>query len=154
MFEQKNFTNTNSLKIMKRIAFTFFMLLAVAFAYGQELAMNIKPENKLSPESAIFAWAATEFDFGRIKAGVPVSYEFEFTNDGEIPLVISTVQASCGCTVTSYTKEPIEPGGKGFVKATYNAASAGQFTKTVTVNANTEEGIAKLTIKGEVVVYE
>jgi hypothetical protein len=139
---------------MKRIAFTLFALLIVAFTYGQELAMNIKPENKLNPENAIFEWTATEFDFGQIKVGIPVSYEFEFTNSGEIPLVISTVQASCGCTVTSYTKEPIEPGGKGFVKATYNAASVGQFTKTVTVNANTEEGIAKLTIKGEVVAYE
>ena len=139
---------------MKKIAFTLFALLAVVFTYGQELAMNIKPENKLNPENAIFAWNATEFDFGQIKAGIPVSYEFTFTNSGEIPLVISTVQASCGCTVTSYTKEPIEPGGTGFVKATYNAANVGQFTKTVTVNANTEEGVAKLTIKGEVVVVE
>jgi hypothetical protein len=137
---------------MKKIAFTLFALLAVAFTYGQELAMNSKPENKLNPENALFAWTTTTFDFGQIKVGVPVSYEFEFTNSGEIPLVISTVQASCGCTVTSYTKEPIEPGGKGFVKATYNAASTGQFTKTVTVNANTEDGIATLTIKGEVVV--
>ena len=93
----------------------------------------------------------TEFDFGKIKVGVPVSYEFSFTNQGKIPLVISTVQASCGCTVTSYTKDPIAPGAKGFVKATYNAANVGQFTKTVTVNANTEEGVAKLTIKGEVI---
>ena len=66
-------------------------------------------------------------------------------------LVISTVQASCGCTVTSYSKEPIEPNGKGFVKATYNAASIGQFTKSVTVNANTEDGVVQLFIKGEVV---
>ena len=139
---------------MKRIVFILFALFPVALTYAQELAMNIRPENKLNPENAIFAWDATEFNFGKIKAGVPVSYEFSFTNSGAIPLVISTVQASCGCTVTSYTKEPIEPGGKGFVKATYNAANAGQFTKTVTVNANTEEGVALLTIKGEVVVFE
>lgn len=113
--------------------------------------MNTRPVNKLNPEDAIFNWTMTEYDFGKIKVGVPVTYEFKFTNTGDIPLVISTVQASCGCTVTSYTRDPIAPGAEGFVKATYNAASVGQFTKTVTVNANTEEGIAKLTIKGEVV---
>ena len=39
----------------------------------------------------------------------------------------------------------------GFVSATYNAAKAGQFTKTVSVNANTDESVVQLTIKGEVV---
>jgi hypothetical protein len=65
--------------------------------------------------------------------------------------VITTVQASCGCTVTEYSKDPIAPGEKGFVKATYNAAKTGSFQKTVTVNANTEEGVVQLIIKGEVV---
>ena len=136
---------------MKRISLTLFSLFLTVFAFGQELAMIINPVSKASTDNAAFTWAVKEFDFGKIKIGVPVSHEFTFTNTGTVPLVISSVQASCGCTVTSYSKEPIEAGTKGFVKATYNAAKAGQFTKTVTVNANTEEGIVQLTIKGEVV---
>jgi hypothetical protein len=136
---------------MKKFALIVFSLAIVACAIGQELAMNTKPASKLNTEEAVFNWTLTEFDFGKIKLGVPVTYDFSFTNSGEIPLVITTVQASCGCTVTSYSKEPIEPSAKGFVKATYNAASLGQFTKTVTVNANTAEGVVRLTIKGEVV---
>jgi hypothetical protein len=136
---------------MKKIALTLFSLALVSCLFAQQLAMNTRPVNKLNPEAAIFNWTMTEFDFGKIKVGVPVTYEFKFTNTGDIPLVISTVQASCGCTVTSYTKDPIAPGADGYVKATYNAAGIGQFTKTVTVNANTEDGVAKLTIKGEVV---
>jgi hypothetical protein len=136
---------------MKKIALTLFSLALASCLFAQEVAMNTRPVNKLNRENAIFNWNMTEYDFGKIKVGVPVTYEFKFTNTGDIPLVISTVQASCGCTVTSYTKDPIAPGAEGFVKATYNAASIGQFTKTVTVNANTEEGVAKLTIKGEVV---
>lgn len=145
MFEQK-ILNLNIFN-MKRIAFTLFILIAAVVTFGQEYAMI----SKLKKETAVFSWTAIEHDFGQIKVGEPVSHEFTFTNTGDIPLVISTVQASCGCTVTSYTKEPIAPGGTGYVKATYNAASIGQFTKTVTVNANTEDGYAKLTIKGEVV---
>lgn len=136
---------------MKRIAVTLLSLAMVASVFAQELALNTKPIAKTKTEAAVFNWVLTEYDFGKIKVGIPVTYEFSFTNQGKIPLVISTVQASCGCTVTSYTKDPIEPGAKGFVKATYNAANVGQFTKTVTVNANTEEGVARLTIKGEVI---
>lgn len=136
---------------MKRIALTLFSLALTGVVFAQEIAMNVTPVNKLNRENAVFNWTVTEFDFGQIKVGIPVTYEFSFTNTGEIPLVISTVQASCGCTVTSYTKDPIAPGANGYVKATYNASNLGQFTKTVTVNANTEEGVARLTIKGEVV---
>ena len=97
---------------MKKISFTLLVLSVSVFAFGQDLAMNIKPVNKSNTENAVFAWTTTEFDFGQIKPGVPVSHDFAFTNNGEIPLVISAVQASCGCTVTAYTKEPIEPGAE------------------------------------------
>lgn len=136
---------------MKKITLTICAIAVVAFAIAQELAMTAKPANLLNPDNAIFNWAATTFDFGKVKVGKPVSHEFTFTNKGDIPLIISSVQASCGCTITSYTKDAIEPGGSGFVNATYNAANIGQFNKTVTVNANTADGVVQLTIKGEVV---
>lgn len=101
--------------------------------------------------NAAFLWTKTTADFGRIKQHVPVTHRFTFTNNGDSPLVISSVQASCGCTVTEYSKDPIEPGGEGFVKATYNAAKLGVFAKTVTVQANTEERVAQLSIKGVVI---
>ena len=131
------------------------MILVAAFAIaivalGQELTASIK-----SPEpakrAAVFNWAATTFDFGKIIKGEPVTHEFSFTNSGNDALIISSVQASCGCTVTAYTKDPIPAGGSGYVKATYNAEKAGVFSKTVTINANTEDAVVLLTIKGEVV---
>jgi hypothetical protein len=137
---------------MKRIALVLFSLALVTSIFARELSVNPRPAvARFLSDKAIFNWIAKEFDFGKVKVGVPVTHEFTFTNTGDIPLVISTVQASCGCTVTSYSKDPIEPNGKGFVKATYNAAHVGQFTKTVTVNANTDESVVQLTIKGEVV---
>jgi hypothetical protein len=100
---------------------------------------------------AVFGWSQTLFDFGNIKQNKPVSHTFTFRNQGDEPLVISSVQASCGCTVTDYSKDPVPPGGEGYVKATYNAANLGVFNKTVTVSANTEGGAVQLTIKGTVV---
>jgi hypothetical protein len=135
---------------MKKIIVLFFMIIAASSTYAQ-LAVNSKPLSQINFDNAVFNWAETTFDFGKIKHGVPVTHEFSFVNKGSAPLVISSVQASCGCTVAEYSKDPIGPGQKGFVKATYNAAKAGVFTKTVTINANTEDGVVVLTIKGEVI---
>jgi hypothetical protein len=65
-------------------------------------------------------------------------------------VIITGARSSCGCTIAEYTKEPVKPGETGIVKATYNSARLGIFTKTVTV---TIDGLADpelLTIKGEV----
>jgi hypothetical protein len=102
-----------------------------------------------SNTAAIFNWSETTFDFGSIKQGTPVDHEFEFTNLGSEPLIISNVQVSCGCTVADYTKDPIAPGAKGFVKASYNAANPGVFAKTITVQANADNNPV-LTLKGTV----
>lgn len=130
---------------------TFCGLIIAAFVFAQQFALNNPGENFLMPEKAAFTWNSLTYNFGKLPVGVPVSHEFNFTNTGEIPLVISSVQASCGCTVTSYSKDPIPPGAQGFVSATYNAAKVGVFTKTVTVTANTDESAVVLTIQGEVV---
>lgn len=136
---------------MKKIVLTLTLCVLVSTLFAQELATNTKPENLLPAGKALFTWEQTSFDFGKIQVNNPATYEFTFTNTGEVPLVITSVQASCGCTVAKYTKDPISPGSKGFVTATYNAAKVGVFTKTITVNANTEERIVQLAIRGEVV---
>jgi hypothetical protein len=88
-------------------------------------------------------------DFGTIKeeAG-SVTHAFKFTNTGDKPLVISRVQAQCGCTTPGWTKEPVKPGETGEVLATYRT-SAGPFNKSLTVVA---EGVPSviLHIKGNV----
>lgn len=137
---------------MKKIALSFIFSVCISAAFAQQqVSSTTKPFTSLSPEAGSFSWSQTSFDFGKIKVNKPVTHEFTFINNGDAPLVISSVQASCGCTVTNYSKDPINAGGKGYVTATYNAANVGVFTKTVTVNANTEAGTVLLTIKGEVV---
>jgi hypothetical protein len=137
---------------MKNIIAALFIVASAPVAVSQtSVSVNPTPVISFSAENAAFNWVQTTYDFGKIKLNVPVSHEFTFTNTGNIPLVISSVKASCGCTVADYTKDPIPVGGQGFVKATYNAATPGKIAKTVTVNANTEEGVVVLTITGEVV---
>lgn len=89
-------------------------------------------------------------DFGKIPQGKPVTYSFEVKNTGTAPLVISNVQASCGCTTPEWDREkPIAPGATASIKVGYNAQAEGPFTKPVTITYN--DGITKvINIKGEV----
>jgi hypothetical protein len=118
-------------------------IVMVAFAGKSQNAQAKEP-------LAVFEWVSTNHDFGKIKQGVPVTHEFKFTNKGKAPLIITNVQASCGCTSPGWTREAVPPGGEGYVKATFNAANAGVFNKTVTVTANIEPGFVTLSFKGEV----
>lgn len=96
-------------------------------------------------------WKSVEMDLGEIKHNQPKTIEFEFVNTGTVPVLITGVQASCGCTATDYSKDPIAPGQSAKIKATYNAATVGSFKKTITVNTNAEEQPRTLYFKGTVI---
>ncbi len=91
------------------------------------------------------------YDFGKAKAGPKFKHRYEFTNTGNEKLIISTVKPGCGCTTTDYTKEPVEPGKKGFIEAVFNSEgqSSGPKIKTINVIANTNPPQSVLMIKGE-----
>lgn len=120
------------------------ILLVAAFKGYSQTADNTKTD------VAVIEWASSAHDFGKIKQGVPVTHEFKFTNKGTVPLIITNVAPSCGCTTPDWSREPVAPGKEGHIKATYNAAAQGVFNKSITVTANIENGFTVLTIKGEV----
>ena len=98
------------------------------------------------------SWDKTVHDFKTFKeeAGLQVA-TFEFVNTGNSTLYITKVKASCGCTATDYTKAPIQPGGKGYVKATYNPRKRpGKFNKSITVTTNEFQPTSVLRIMGVV----
>ena len=88
-----------------------------------------------------------EHDFGNIPKGENVEHNFTFTNTGQAPLVITNAKSTCGCTVPTWTKEPVQPGETGEMLVKFNGSGNGQVTKTVTVTANTEAGTERLRIK-------
>ncbi|MEM9984812.1 MAG: DUF1573 domain-containing protein [Bacteroidota bacterium] len=100
-------------------------------------------------------WEAETHDFGSIKQGEPVSHTFYVKNTGNQPLELVRVIPACGCTAADYTQEPIKPGETGYIKATYNAATVGYFSKTIVVTTNEEDTPNTiLRFKGEVMAKE
>lgn len=109
-----------------------------------------QPENKNQAE---LKFEMEEYNFGTIKQGDKVEYEFSFTNTGKEPLVITSAAGSCGCTVPEWPKEPIKKGEKGKIKVTFNSAGKqGMQDKTVTINSNAATNPKILHIKGNIEV--
>ena len=127
------------MKMKKLFTFCAVILTFVAFT-----AMK-------SVLEAEFKFVEETHDFGKIPQGKPVTHEFKFTNVGDSPIIISNVEASCGCTVPKYSSTPVKKGETGVITATFNAAAVGAFNKVITVKSNAKTPVKYLYIKGEVV---
>lgn len=125
---------------MKRIALLFNLLLFLCFSLvAQEKTTQIK-------------FSETLHNFGTIKEeGGLVSHNFEFTNIGKAPLIITKVMSSCGCTVSEWPKEPILPGAKGVIKTSYNPKGRpGPFNQSITIYSNASASGDVITLRGQV----
>ncbi|MDD4514023.1 DUF1573 domain-containing protein [Massilibacteroides sp.] len=124
---------------MKQIVFIFMSLLLMT---GGAFAQN----------KAVIAAEVTTHDFGTIQEdNGTVTHTFKIKNQGDAPLVITRVIASCGCTTPNWTKEPIAAGKEGEIKITFDPKGRpGPFAKTISVYSNGKTGSFVLTIRGEV----
>ena len=123
------------------------MLVSYLTGFGQDQKIDGFSTPGGQPE---ISWTTTIYDMGDVEYNVPSVAEFELKNTGTVPLIITKVVASCGCTATEYPKEPVAPGATSVIRATFDAKSKGAFSKTVTVFTNTPEGRSVLTLKGKV----
>jgi len=81
---------------------------------------------------------STHQNLGKVKEGQVVEITWRFKNTGNKPLIISSVSASCGCTVPDKPEQPIAPGGEQIIRAQFDSKGRlGQQHKDVYVEANT-----------------
>ena len=113
-------------------------------ALSGALAISAQPQAK---------WLQKVHDFGAFDEDMgPVTSSFQLVNTGNEPLVIVAARATCGCTVPSYTHDPIAPGDTATVEVTYNPAGRpGKFDKRVKIETNATPAQSLLTIKGVVI---
>lgn len=112
------------------------------------------PDKAATPVTTLksddMAFADLTHDFGTVQEGPDATCKFTFVNKGKEAIVIQKAQASCGCTVPTYSHDPIAPGQEGTIDVAFHTMGkpAGGFTKTITVTSNA--GVKILTIKGSV----
>jgi len=93
-------------------------------------------------------------DYGTIPQNADGVRTFKFTNTGNEPLIISNAKGSCGCTVPTWPKKPINPGESGEIKVKYATNRLGPINKSITITSNAAEKTKVLRIKGNVIEQE
>ena len=114
------------------------------------LSLSIRAQENQSVKTDSIIFENLVHDYGTIVQGSDGNYEFIFTNKGKLPLILTNVRASCGCTVAKWPREPIETGQEGTISVKYNTNIAGTFNKSITVNSNAVNSPVVLRIKGSV----
>jgi hypothetical protein len=94
------------------------------------------------------------FDFGKIKQGVPVTHNFDFTNISDAPVIIESATPSCGCTTPVKPEGAIAKGKTDKITAGFNAATAGPFNKSITIKVAGIDLPVQLKITGEVLTAD
>ena len=116
---------------MKKFALVCLFATMAFIGNAQNTEQNEVPEH-----GAKIRFEEMEHQYGTIQKGGNGDCEFVFWNDGDEPLILQSVKASCGCTTPSYTQKPVMPGQQGTIKVHYNTNNVGGFSKTVTVTSN------------------
>ena len=129
---------------MKKLLFITCMFISV-LVFAQE------SENT---ELGVYDFDTEIIDYGTIEKNAKKNRYFKFKNTGKSPILITSVKATCGCTVAKKPSKPILPNETGTIEVNYDTNRIGEFSKTITVSSNASEKSKILRIKGTVLNSE
>ena len=106
----------------------FLCFASLLFYAGSLSSAEKQPRIKFKQES---------WDFGKVKQGQALTYEFVFQNVGDEVLTIQKVTTSCGCTAALISEKKIAPGKEGKIGVTFNTQGyGGRVEETITVESD------------------
>lgn len=121
------------------------------FHPGQVKAIQSRQDSVATMPKTTIQYYETRYNFGQINEGDVVKHAFRFKNTGNSPLLISKTDVSCGCTVPTFSKEPIPPGGEGQIMVQYNSANhPGHQQKNVIVHSNAQQEATSIGFEADV----
>lgn len=110
----------------KYITFVFIVQLIMFFSIST-----------LAASGADIAFEKTTTDFGTVQGGTILKYTFKYKNTGDQDLVITKLDAPCGCTAVQTSKGNVKPGQWGEIQAQVNTAGfRGKIEKYIYVDSN------------------
>jgi hypothetical protein len=107
-------------------------LLSATLISGIIYAGNVKAQEATppaDPNAPVMIFQSDTIDYGTIQHNADGYRYFKFTNTGKEPLIIKEARGSCGCTVPTPPKEPIQPGQQSEIKVHYATDRVGPFSK-------------------------
>ena len=139
-------TKRNSGGYICRIS-VFCLLSVLSFGSCQ----NKSKQSTDPQENTQIEFVQPAFNFGKITSGETVTHTYYFKNTGNHPLIIKSIQTSCGCTTADYPKEPIAPGKEGKLEIAFNSSGRyGKQYKEIRIFANVPEKVITLKFTADI----
>lgn len=142
-------------KIFLQVSITVFVMVLVCSCESNDGKISTNLVN--NPASATvgtntkepkIVFDVMEHDFGKMLQGEQVSFTYKFKNTGNAPLLISSVDKTCGCTDIKFPQTPIKAGDGGAITISYNSEGHKGFqNKRVVVRSNTNPAETVLRFK-------
>ncbi len=111
-------------------------LILIVFCFLQFFSLHAQENQPMS--GAVITWDKSTHDFGDIIEGNRVSHTFKFKNTGNVALMLTNVEVTCGCTTPKgWPRDPIEPGATAELTVAFNSTGkSGKQNKVITVISN------------------
>lgn len=157
MIEIIKYKNLKKLNILKKYLLILTLLVSFVSLGQRSIVSSIFDNSEDKEQIEIDDYAAITFDkslhdFGTIKNGVSQETVFTYTNTGNIPLIISKITSSCGCTVPkNWSRAPLLPGQFSTFTVNFNGKGASKVSKTINIFANTKKGRESVKITANIV---
>lgn len=137
---------------MKAVLPGWLLLLPVLMAAFSCHAMADGGDSIPSDGGARITFETKTVDLGVFKADEEQECVFVFRNDGDEPLALSQVFTDCGCTVPSYSRDPVLPGEQGTINIRFNGKGRrpGAFKKIVKVRSNAVNSLVRIYVIGRI----
>lgn len=147
---------------MKKVVLMLAAVAAISFTscknndkasdkMNEENSKEVAKQDEMSKKYPEITFDEKSYDFGQMEEGEVKQHEFTFTNTGDAPLKVLKAKPTCGCTVPSFSKEPIAPGDKGQMMVKFNTRGKhGMQNKSVRLTTNTKSGQEVIRIKAMV----
>jgi hypothetical protein len=117
-------------------------------APGSSTSVDDAEESMIQP---VIIFDTLAHNFGTIIEGERVVCYFEYWNGGGKKLLITSVEATCGCTTPNWKREPLGPGEKGTLEVIFDASGrSGLQRKIITVRSNATDQEVQLIIRANV----
>jgi hypothetical protein len=132
---------------------TFLLVISCGRQNGSQIhGSQIAEENgQVAQGKPLMQFDTLIHDFGTIIEGERVVCYFDYTNKGEGDLLITAVEATCGCTTPDWSSEPLGPGQSETLEIIFDASGrSGEQRKLVTVKSNASNQVVQLTVRADV----
>jgi len=108
--------------------------LTISANLSEDFSQLTEKDLKKAPKIVV---EQSTYDFGKVKSGTLIKFNFVIKNEGKQVLIIRKVKASCGCTATKPASTQIKKGKSTEIAVEFNTSGRrGRQHKTITIITN------------------